>query len=336
MARIMDCTLRDGANVLGKGFSGEITTMVVEGLIKNNIRCIEYGNCLGVGAYEANGSIAPLTDVEYLDLLAPYMDRAEIGMFMGRANANADNVALCAAKGLSFLRIGANAGDGEYTHSGIRLVKEAGMTCRYSIMKAYLLPPAELAKEAVDLEKAGLDEITVMDSAGYMTPAEAAEYVVALTRALSIPVAFHGHNNLGLSAANGLAALDAGAEVLDCGLMGMARSAGNLPTEIAAALIQKRGCLGDVDFIGLLHFIDEALLPEMQLHGYHCAIKPLDLIYGYTGCHSSFAGRFQSVADRTGVDLYRLIAAVSEVDRKAPSEELIMEKAAELLLMEDA
>ncbi len=29
---LMDCTLRDGANVVGKGFSAEITDMVLDGL----------------------------------------------------------------------------------------------------------------------------------------------------------------------------------------------------------------------------------------------------------------------------------------------------------------
>ena len=30
--RLMDCTLRDGANVIGKGFDAKLTTMMIEGL----------------------------------------------------------------------------------------------------------------------------------------------------------------------------------------------------------------------------------------------------------------------------------------------------------------
>ena len=30
--KLMDCTLRDGANVVGKGFDAEITDMVLDGL----------------------------------------------------------------------------------------------------------------------------------------------------------------------------------------------------------------------------------------------------------------------------------------------------------------
>ena len=57
---VMDCTLRDGANVVGKGFDARLTKMMIEGMIAAGITTIEMGNCLGLGAYEANGSIAPL------------------------------------------------------------------------------------------------------------------------------------------------------------------------------------------------------------------------------------------------------------------------------------
>ena len=42
--KIMDCTLRDGANVVGKGFDADLTRMMLEGLIESNIKTIEYGN----------------------------------------------------------------------------------------------------------------------------------------------------------------------------------------------------------------------------------------------------------------------------------------------------
>jgi len=320
---LMDCTLRDGANVVGRGFNAELTKMMIEGLIKSNIKIIEMGNCLGLGAYEADKSIAPLTDKEYLELIQPYLPQAEIGMFMGVKNANEKNIAFGASYGLKFLRIGANAGDGKNAIEGIKLVKKYGMKCRFSMMKGYILSAEDLADEAKMLQDAGLDEITIMDSAGTMTPDEVREYCKALTSKLSIPVAFHGHNNLGLSVANALAALDGGATVLDCGLMGMARSAGNCATEIITATLQKLGKLDYVDFYTLIHFIDDELEPAMKPYGYRVPVEPIDLIYGMAGCHSSFAKRFADIAEAKKVDLFKLIVEVSKIDRKAPSVELI-------------
>lgn len=326
----MDCTLRDGANVVGRGFNAELTKMMIEGLIKSNIKIIEMGNCLGLGAYEADKSIAPLTDKEYLELIQPYLPQAEIGMFMGVKNANEKNIAFGASYGLKFLRIGANAGDGKNAIEGIKLVKKYGMKCRFSMMKGYILSAEDLAAEAKMLQDAGLDEITIMDSAGTMTPNQVTEYCKALTSKLSIPVAFHGHNNLGLSVANALAALEGGATVLDCGLMGMARSAGNCATEIITATLQKLGKLDYVDFYTLIHFIDDELEPAMKPYGYRVPVEPIDLIYGMAGCHSSFAKRFADIAAAKKVDLFKLIVEVSKIDRKAPSVELI-EKVADNL-----
>lgn len=72
---------------------------------------------------------------------------------------------------------------------------------------------------------------------------------------MSIPVGFHGHSNLGLSQANALAAVAAGADEIDCGLLGMARSAGNCATELAAVTLKKEGYLPEVDIYKLLDYL---------------------------------------------------------------------------------
>lgn len=327
---LFDCTLRDGANVVGNGFSRELTLSMIEGLIENGITEIEFGNAKGLGAAEALGAEAPLTDAEYMELAAPYQDRANIGMFLLAKLYTPERVALAKEKGLAFLRVGAAAGDGAQSVEAIKAVKAAGLRCRYSLMKGYLLSAEELADEAAMLEQAGADAVTIMDSAGTMFPAEVAEYVHAMKAKVSIPVGFHGHSNLGLSQANALAAVAAGADEIDCGLLGMARSAGNCATELAAVTLKKEGYLPEVDLYGLLSYLDCKLIPAMREWNYKPAVLPEDLILGYSGCHSSFVKQMKKVAQEKGVDLYHLIVEVSRVDRKAPTGEL-MEKTAEKL-----
>ena len=329
--KLMDCTLRDGGNVVGKGFDAELTKIMIEGLIASNITLIEMGNCLGIGAYEAANSIAPCTDEEYLKLVQPYLDKAEIGMFMGWKNGTDKNIGLAKENGLHFLRVGANAGDGKSAMDAVKKVKAAGLACRYSLMKAYVLSAEELAEEAAMLEACGLDEITIMDSAGTMMPHEVEAYVKAMTAKVHIPVAFHGHNNLGLSVANALAAQEAGASVFDCGLLGMARSAGNCATELAAAAFQRKGLLEDVNLLKLLEFEDTQLIPAMDKHHYHVAVKPFDLILGLAGAHSSFTSAFKETAQEKGVNLYRLILEVSKINQKNPDKALMNQVADQLL-----
>ncbi|MDR2095815.1 MAG: hypothetical protein LBP76_09915 [Treponema sp.] len=319
--QLFDCTLRDGGNVLGNGFPKDLTVMILQGLLDNNITRIEFGNAYGIGAYEADGKTAPLTDMEYLDLVQPFLHRGEIGMFAGVKNTTEKNIALAASRGIKFLRIGANAGDGDAAKNGITLIRKYNMFPRYSLMKGYILSAKDLAEEAKKLEDWGLGAITIMDSAGTMTPYQVGEYVEALKEAVSIPVGFHGHNNLGLSAANALAAEKNGACELDCGLLGMARSAGNLPTELAAALFQRDQKLKEINLFGLLEFIDTKLAPAMAEHSYKAAVSPQDLILGFAGCHSNFLGLFKETAVAEKVNLYELIIEVSKKNRKNPSKD---------------
>lgn len=259
-----------------------------------------------------------------------YLSRGRIGMFMLAKLADKELVRGAADAGLYFLRVGADAGDGAGSVKAVAAVKEAGLTCRYSLMKGYVLPAAELAKEAKLLQDAGVDRITIMDSAGTMFPDQTTEYVKALKDSVTIPVGFHGHSNLGLSQANALAAVAAGADEIDCGLLGMARSVGNCATELAAATLKRQGYLPEVDLFGLLHYLEDDLIPTMEPYHYHVAIAPVELMLGLSGCHSSFLPMFRKVAQEEGVSLLKLIAEASTIDRKAPSESLLRDVAKKL------
>lgn len=330
MVKLMDCTLRDGANVVGKGFDAEITKIVLDILTESHVPVIELGNAGGIGAYEVAGFTSALTDQEYLDLAKPYLGKAEIGMFLNAKRFRENYIELAAENGMNFLRCGADAGDAKISETPVKTIKKNGMKAYYSAMKAYLLSPEELAEEAKYLESIGLDEFTIMDSAGTMLPEDVARATECCKKAVKIPVAFHCHNNLGLSAANALAAYQNGADILDCGLMGMARSAGNLPTEAAVAVMQKYGEFEDIDLYSMLNGIDSRLLPAMEKHSYHDSIPPYDLILGVSGAHSSFGKTFRAVAKETGVDLYKLIVEVSRKNRKNPTEELMRQVAEEI------
>ena len=68
----------------------------------------------------------------------------------------------------------------------------------------------------------------------------------------------------------------------------------------------------------------------MRAYDYHVAVNPTDLMLGLAGCHSNYLPMFRKVAEEEHVSLLRLIADVSAVDRKNPSEELLRKVAAEI------
>ena len=265
-----------------------------------------------------------------MQAVAPYVKKGSLGMFLQAGYATEERVRMAAENGLRFLRVGTAAGDGTKAVPAVKMVKEAGLCCRYSLMKAYICSPEELAKEAKMLEDAGVDIITIMDSAGTMLPDEVRTYVKVLKESVSIPVGFHGHSNMGMAQANALAAVEAGADEIDCGLLGMARSAGNCATEVAMASFLRKGYGKEENLYGLLHYLDDKLIPAMAKYNYKTAISPLDLILGLSGCHSSFVKIFEKVAKEEQVSLYGLIVKVSEQNRKNPDETLMRKIAQEL------
>ena len=94
--------------------------------------------------------------------------------------------------------------------------------------------------------------------------------------------------------------------------------------------LQRAEYLKDLDLYGLLHYLENDLIPAMDAYHYHVAVNPVDLMLGLTGCHSSFLPMFRKVAQEEGVSLLCLIADVSAIDRKAPSENLLRDVAKKL------
>lgn len=150
---LFDTTLRDGGNVVGHGFPADLTAGIVRGLLAVGIQNIEMGNCKGLGAYDRLGSTNALSDREYLEIVQPWLSQGRIRMFQLANCAREDEIKAAADAGLNFLRGGANASHGKGSVEAVKLVKKAGLVCRYSLMKAYVSTPEELA--AATLKKQG-------------------------------------------------------------------------------------------------------------------------------------------------------------------------------------
>ncbi len=83
------------------------------------------------------------------------------------------------------------------------------------------------------------DYFYVVDSYGGLFPADVKKIFKYLVACLSIPIGFHGHNNLELALANSLAAVENNAGIIDATIMGMGRGAGNLRTELLLSIFYR-------------------------------------------------------------------------------------------------
>ena len=86
----------------------------------------------------------------------------------------------------------------------------------------------EISLESV---KRGAKRITVYDTNGSSDPFSIYDLIKQLKRGISVPLFFHGHNDLGMATANSLAAVYAGADGLDVTINGLGDRAGNASLE---------------------------------------------------------------------------------------------------------
>jgi hydroxymethylglutaryl-CoA lyase/(R)-citramalyl-CoA lyase len=107
------------------------------------------------------------------------------------------------------------------------------------------------------VERLTADEVVLADTIGVAAPAQVRR-LVERVRGLDARVGFHGHNTRNTGYANALAALEAGAEVLDSSIGGLGgcpyapRASGNVATEDLVYLLEREGIPTGVDLEALI------------------------------------------------------------------------------------
>lgn len=109
----------------------------------------------------------------------------------------------------------------------------------------------ELARCAAD---AGAVRMVIADTVGCATPALMHRLVTEVKRASPIEVGVHCHNDLGLALANSLAALEAGASVIDASTNGLGDRCGNASLdEVVVAIQTVYGMRTGIDLSKMYH-----------------------------------------------------------------------------------
>jgi homocitrate synthase NifV len=137
----------------------------------------------------------------------------------------------------------------------------------------------EIGKESA---RSGAKRVTLYDTNGSSDPFESYDLVKRLREGLSVPLCFHGHNDLGLATANSLSAVYAGADALDVTINGLGDRAGNASFEQVALALYLKGIETGV----MLR--DLALLSKTVEEASGIPVSKLAPILGeYVFCHKS-------------------------------------------------
>lgn len=328
--QILETTLRDGSYAINFGFTSQDTALICKELEGAGFDFIEIGHGVGFNASNTGYGKAVQTDEEYCKAAASVLKKAKYGMFCIPGIARLDDVDMASNYGMGFIRVGTNVTEVSESKEFIKRAKKYGMFVAANFMKSYALTPKEFAQNVLLAQDFGADLVYIVDSAGGMFPENIKTYFDAIREVTSIPLGFHGHDNLSLAVSNSLASAKLGIEFIDTSLQGLGRSAGNAATEIMLAVLLKQGFVVKQDLLKVLDIGHKYIQPLINAK----MRQPLDIVGGYAEFHSSYMHYIQKYAAKYKINPAILIIELCKVDKVNVDEEKL-EKIAQKIKQDD-
>jgi 4-hydroxy 2-oxovalerate aldolase len=325
---ISDPSLRDGNHAVRHQLRPEQIAGYCKRADAAGVPIVEVGHGNGVGASSLQLGQAIANDHELLSAARGALKRSQLGIHVipGFATIEKD-LKPALDLGVDVFRIASHCTEADITERFINFARQNGKTAFGVLMMSHMASPAMLAEEALKMEAYGAETLIIMDSAGAYLPDDVTERIGVLVDRLSIPVGFHGHNNLGCAVWNSIAAVRAGATALDACARSFGAGAGNTQLEVLIPVLHKLGYETGIDRYGVLDLGDFA---EAELMEVVPTISSTSVVSGLAGVFSGFLKPCQRIAAETGVDARDIFFELGRRGIVAGQEDIIIEVAQEL------
>lgn len=308
--------------MVGYQFTADDTALIVQGLELAGVNYIEVGHGLGLGADRAGKGAQAVADVVYMRACANSIRKSKFGFFYIPGIGDVTDLKLLADEGGKFVRVGVTLESIEAACCVIEEAQRLGLEVWANIMKTYAYPTKECKEAALRFIQAGAEGVYIVDSAGGMLPSEVANYAAEIKESFkeiskSARIGFHGHDNLSLSTACSLAAVEAGCDIVDGSLLGIGRSIGNAATEVLAMVLARAGYETGVNAWYAADFAEKTIRPFLEQRWRHSS---LDQALGYAQIHSGFLPILEKAADKNNIRVRDIILALGSEARRHISE----------------
>ena len=325
--RIVDTTLRDGMHAVSHQFTPDDVAQIAEGLDQAGIDTIEIGHGDGIAgsSYQYGFSIA--SDEERLRAASSVVKKAKLDVLLIPGVGTVEDLELAAKYNVKVARVATHVTEADIGEQHIKIAKKLGMEAIGFLMMSHMVSPEKVAEQAKLFESYGADKVYVTDSAGAMTPENITVRIKAVKGAVSIPVGHHAHNNMSLAMANTLAAIEAGADMVDGTLRGLGAGAGNTQTEVIVAVLDKLGFETGVDLYKIMDVADDILASKMKRPQ---VIDKNSLTIGYAGVYGSFLLHALRAAKQFNVDARDILVELGRREAVGGQEDWIIDVAYQL------
>jgi 4-hydroxy 2-oxovalerate aldolase len=325
---ISDPTLRDGNHAVRHQLSRESFVAYCRAAEAAGVPIVEVGHGNGLGASSMLVGECRLTDDDILSLSRANLVRSRLGIHVIPGFATIKNdLTKAVDAGVDVFRIAAHCTEADITDRHIGYIRKVGKEAFGVLMMSHMASPAILLEEAKKMESYGAEAVIIMDSAGAYFPDDVTQRVSTLVDGLNIPVGFHGHNNLGMAVVNSVAAVNAGATIIDGTIRGFGAGAGNTQLEVLVAVFDRLGFETGID---LYKILDAADIAEKEFNPVAPNISPLSIVSGLAGVFSGFSKPVSQAAKDYNVDARDIFFGLGKRNAVAGQESLIIEVARDL------
>jgi 4-hydroxy 2-oxovalerate aldolase len=325
--RLTDSTLRDGSHAVRHQYTAQQVTDIVTGLDRAGVAVLEVSHGDGLGGSSFSYGFSGTGERELVSAAVAAAKTAKIACLLIPGIGTAEDLRAVSDLGASVARIATHCTEADIAEQHLRLAKELGLEAVGFLMMAHMISPDELARQAKIMQEAGADVVYCVDSAGAMTTPMARARIEAMVATLDVGVGIHAHENLSLSVANSLAAIEAGALHVDGCAAGAGAGAGNCPTEVLVAVCEKLGLATGIDPLAATRVAQEAVRPALPRPP---LVDEGALILGYAGVYGSFLLHAERAAARYGVPLADILLELGRRKTVGGQEDMIIDVALEL------
>ena len=322
---IHDPTLRDGNHAVRHQLTADNFRKYCIAAETAGVPVVEVGHGNGLGASSMMVGEALLTDEEILTISRESLKKS-MHVIPGFATIKRDLIKAIDL-GVDIFRVGAHVTEADICQRHIEYARNANKNVFGVLMMSHMASVNVLVSEARKMQSYGAEGLVIMDSSGNYFPDDVTERITALVNGLDIPVGFHGHNNLGMAIANSVAAISAGASLLDASIRGFGAGAGNTQLEVLVAVLHRLGYTTGID---LYKILDAADVAEKEFNPVAPFSSPMSVISGLSGVFSGFAKHVATAAKDYDVDPRDIFFELGKRKAVAGQESIIFEVAQEL------